>query len=467
MKTKKITTKIVVAVIAFILALFVSLPVLFSPVSAFGTDMESTVSGVLTDLQKDENFDTAKYPAVSNDYSLQVIQIAETTDKELLVYVYQPAHDTIDLTATSINISTAINESLSYKNYKLALLDNDGVFDKYQVEDFTIKADALRYYDISSIYRARNTSINDPSDATEVAYEVAKLYTACTVNDSVTYTCLETEVVTITSSVAGTIRYSNGVSWGAPTACDSHFVAFSCDYDMDKLMEADLYYVAHDYVSVCNFDYVGYTSYTTEERYAYLTADQTASNTDAGWFAREYTWKRIETVSSFLSSFGTDDSIDVDFTEEELNAIAEKEWCLKFVETNYNFSGAVNLMNYEESGTKVSDITILRLKFEMNGEVYNLGVVHNKINETIFGDADTPFDDVIEKVKEKIQNIGDNLPEWAKKLIAIALILLLLAVCSPFIPYLVKAVIWIVSLPFKLLGAIFKGIKKAFNNKKE
>lgn len=466
MKTKNLIIKIIISITAFLLTLLVFSPLLISPVSAFGdSGTENAISGVLADLEKDETFDAADYPAVSDDYSVQVIQIAETTDGELLVYVYQPSHDTISLTATSINISTAINESLSYKNYKLTLLNFKGVFAKYLVEDFTVKADALRYYDISSIYRAYNSTIDDSSSAAEIAYTIAKLYTACTINDEVTYTCLETEVVEITDSVAGMIRYPNGVSWGAPTACDSHFVAFSCDYEIDTLMEADVYYVAADYVFVTSSEMVGYTSYVKEDRYAYLTADQSSGNVDsAGWFAKTYTWNRIDNVAGFMQSIKDDEgNIDVDLSDSELAAISEKEWVLRFVETDYDFSGAVNLMHYEETGTEVTSVTILRLKFETNGEVYNLGVVHNKIKETIFGEADTPWDDFVESVEEFFDSDDDGLPEWVKLLITIVCGLLLLSAIIPILPYLVKIFLWIVSIPFKLISAIFKGIR----NKKE
>ena len=62
-------------------------------------------TGVLEDLCKDENFTTTLYPTKSNDYSLQVIQIAESTGKELFVYVYQPSGQAKNLCASSINIS--------------------------------------------------------------------------------------------------------------------------------------------------------------------------------------------------------------------------------------------------------------------------------------------------------------------------------------------------------------------------
>ena len=79
-------------------------------------------TGVLEDLCKDENFTTTLYPTKSNDYSLQVIQIAESTGKELFVYVYQPSGQAKNLCASSINISLKPRNDISnIRNYKLTL----------------------------------------------------------------------------------------------------------------------------------------------------------------------------------------------------------------------------------------------------------------------------------------------------------------------------------------------------------
>ena len=56
--------------------------------------------------------------------SLKIIQLAESVNKELFVYVYQPSGKAKDFKASSINISTTINDSISYCNriFRLLLL---------------------------------------------------------------------------------------------------------------------------------------------------------------------------------------------------------------------------------------------------------------------------------------------------------------------------------------------------------
>ena len=91
-----------------IILIFLCIACLFSFISpqiVFNSSAEETYSTVLSDLQKDPNFNIEEYPVVEGDYSLDVIAIAEGAEWELFVYVYQPS---ATLLATSINISTGI-----------------------------------------------------------------------------------------------------------------------------------------------------------------------------------------------------------------------------------------------------------------------------------------------------------------------------------------------------------------------
>ena len=118
-------------VFALLLTVCMALFIGLYPATAYAAIQDGVeYSSPVEDLKSDPDFDESLYPANEKDYSLQVVQIAESTDGELLVYVYQPSNGVKDYMATSINISTAINDSLYYKNYKLELLSKDGVFCK-------------------------------------------------------------------------------------------------------------------------------------------------------------------------------------------------------------------------------------------------------------------------------------------------------------------------------------------------
>ena len=120
---------------------------------AFADTNNTGYTNVLDDLQKDEDFDISKYPENTEDNSLQVIQIAESTDNHLFVYVYQPSGPTKDLRASSINIATDKTNATKYYNYKLKFINSNGVLYKYLVEDLTVTISNTRYYEIVSIYR--------------------------------------------------------------------------------------------------------------------------------------------------------------------------------------------------------------------------------------------------------------------------------------------------------------------------
>ena len=421
-KQKKVVFK---SSICFLL-LFVCL-LLFIPIGVYYAD--STYSNVLEDLQTDETFNINDYPLIENDYSLQVIQIAESIDNELLVYVYQPSGRALDFRASSINFSTSINDSFSPKNYSLTFINSNGVFFKYKVNDFKILPDLMRYYSIVSIFRPFNVLIDEQvsggNTVNEVSYEVGKLFTAVTVDNQVTYSCLDTETILVTDKYIGFVRYSNGFTL-YNQACDSHYVAFNTDKPMDKLMEVDIGYIRQDVTYHINL--TGSHRYSEGElitENVKLSDIDKGNNSAHGWFATQYNWQRIEKVTSFIADSQNN------LTNETKEILRGKQWVLRFYESDYQL---VNSATSYEYVTEVTDVTLLRLKFETNGVVYNLGVVDNKQS----GDL-TP---------------DNNPPEpWWKKIVKLLLLILILVVLVPLLP-------WIFVALFQILKYIFLGLWK-------
>ena len=399
---------------------------------------ERVYSGVLEDLQKDEDFNIDNYPVIENDYSLQVIQIAESNENELFVYTYQPMWSEY---ATSINISTGINDNLKYENYTLSYINHSSTLYKYKVDNFVVKEDSLRYYDISSIFREWDVNIDGvlagDNIGVEKSYKVAKLYTASTVNNNVTYVCNTSEVIEITNKHVGFIRYLNGF-WLWEESCDSHYVAFSTDRPIEKLMEADITYIAQ----------VGSGSMATgsfhvdsTETVSDIINPETVSNDPSGPFGHKYTWNRIEKVSDFIANK------DNDLTEETKKELEGMTWVLRFKETPYTeYNG---LYNPHYDATRISEVTILRLKFETNGDVYNLGVVDNKQT----GDVD-PDNNPYSWLKE--------LFKWFFRIIGIILLVVLIVACWPIVSVvlsaILKAAIWLIKMIGKGLGYFFYGL---------
>ena len=432
---------------------------LLLPCPVYAESVNNGYSSVLDDLKSDPNFDESLYPVNEKDYSLQVVQIAESKDGELLVYVYQPSNGIKDYTATSINISTAINDSLYYKNSKLELLSKDGVFCKYRVKDFTVKEEVLRYYDISSIFRKYDKDVDEglpeynENDINEVSYNVSKLFTAVSIDGSVIYSCLDTETIVIQNKYVGYLRYSNGFKL-YQDKCDSWFVAFSTDKPIDRLMEADVDYMIQDYTWFTDPNQ-GYQKFESHgeliKKSVTLNYTDVAGSTADGWFAHEYTWNRIESVDDFIAN--------EDLTEEAKKDLDNMDWVLRFAETNYTYRS-------DSSGeycnmSNVSEVTILRLEFETDGVIYNLGVVDNKQSPA---EGQTPDNNNTDELDWP--SFGDK--DWEKILGTVLLmigLILIVIMLAPLLPVLIRLVIWLITLPFRLIGAIVKSLKNIRRNK--
>lgn len=393
-------------------------------------------SDVMSDLQKDEDFNIEDYPLVENDYSLDVIHIAESVNNELFVYVYQPSGKAVNLKATTIRISTAINENFNPVDYDLELLNSSGVFYKYKVTGLTIKQENLRYYQITAIHRSWNEECDEPLEVggtiNEVAYDVSQLWIALNIDDQVYYSCTVSKTIEITGKYAGHLRYANAElfndSW-----TDAHFVAFSTDLKIDELLEANVGYVEtyYQYVegSLTHDGYLVVMDGPNDKSVTVKCDEMATLAPNYEWFPSSKTWSRIQTVGEFLE-------------EENLNSVAEEEikglqYVLRFAETlrtnAYDGVASDVATNFYE----ISEITILRLKFQTDGITYNLGVVDNKQT------GDNIPDNIFGGDKESVN--------WLLLFVITFVSLLVLIVLVIYAP---QSFTWI----FKLIGLIFKGL---------
>ena len=455
MTTKK---RLAVMLLAFVLGISAVITAAQVPVIA---KAESTITytNVLEDLQRDSSFSKENYPEKATDYSLQIIQLAESSDKELFVYVYQPSGQLKGLVASSINISTTINDAISYHNYKLELLNADGVFFKYKVSEFAVKDDAVRNYAITSVYRKWDKTIDpatgNDNTVTEVNYNVSKQYAFGTINGKPYVNCVDIDTIVVTDKFVGYVRYKDGFKLYVG-ACDSHFVAFNTDKPIDKLLEADVYYTTQSYDwSSAPFVGVQETFGTKTDEYAYLKYTDKVEHSGGGLFAGTYKWDRIQTIDDFIKGENRENIyhgavLDVKtsskLTDEALNELKGKKWVLRFAETNYSLSGYSTTGSTFESYTLVGDVTILRLKFETDGITYNLGTIDNKQS----GGKDP----------SNKTDIDVSLNDTGKKLAALIMLILAIILLAPVLPYIFKAIVLIVTLPINGIAALIKAIKR-------
>lgn len=437
----------------------------FSGGVAIGYAATSSVySNVLDDLKKDSNFSESYYPEKTDDYSLQVIQIAESSDNELFVYVYQPSGQTKDFTASSINISTTRYDDLSYNNYKLEKCNSNGVFYKYVVKDFSFLSDSARYYLITSIYRPFDVNIDTPASGdntiSEVPYAVAKQYCFSEINGQLYVTAENLDTITITDKFVGFVRYELGGFLAITWPCDSHFVAFNTDKPIDKLLEADVYYVSQDYTCLCSggsprFDLPSDNKVTLK-----YTDDKVVVQGN-GLFAPTYKWDTIETVEQFISENSEMENVysgaiinvsqGTVITEEGKQNLQGKKWVLRFALTEYHYP--VSPGPFIENLTVVGDVTILRLKFKTGTHTYNLGVIDNKQTGSQIPIGEGKLDVTLTPKGEL----------WGKIFGLIGLVLLfvfLYPILIPVLSVVVNGILWLITAPFKALAKLLKKKKE-------
>lgn len=459
-----------------LLLIFTLLASLFGAREAFAY-AEVRYTGALEDLRKAENFDPSYYPTKEGDYTVSLIQIAESKDNELFVYTYQPASDE-RITASSINISRTSELNVTPQNYYLTLLSREGVFCKYVVKDFKVSDEPTRYYAIPSIFRFWVNDIDgDQSGSqtvTEKPFEVAEQFRFGTLNGKEYVERKKIDVITVTSKFVGFVRYTGEYKLGfmntALTDFDCHFVAFNTDRRIDTLLEADLSYVKQDFSakSWVSGGTVPHYETTYGERSdqikVELMCDQSVDHTGSFIYGSSFSFNRIQSVTDFLSSeetsnvykCGVFETIEKRTLTDDVKAeLEDKSWVLRFLETNR--TNKTTLGGTEYSSTLVGDVTILRLKFVTDGITYNLGVVDNK---------QTGGTDPVNVIRRLL---GLN-PVIAWLLLAVILIVVLI-VLMPFLPailsflfklivWIVKAVVWLVSLPVRGVVVLVRAIKE-------
>lgn len=439
----------------------------FLPLTA-SAEESTEYSDVLEDLGKDESFNANDYPSNATDYSVNLIQVAEGENGELFVYVYQPSDSALDLTASYINMSTKHYEDITqnYKLYSLTLVNSNGVFDKYIVNDFTVSSDTYRYYNIATIYRsyspqADGSSLPGGGDTLgHKGYAVGKFIVAYGKGNDVTYEAKKIDVVEVEIVSAGIVRYSEGYLL-KQEYCDSHFVAFKVNnYDVKDVFDATITYTICDYSYSVGAGLDGTPTIRNEET---LTVDITeyekGESSGDGILGYDYEWPRIQTYAEFNSMLEEFENEKIVYEDEE---IASSEFVFSFLETDYSVSTGVGTSTFISK--RVTDVGILRLHFATDTGVYNLGAVSDLVSDDGEPDVEIGADNNFENAMEDF--FGDSF-----SFIFLLILLLFILVLAIYLKPLFRAIgkgfkeifsmIWsVITMPFQLIGHLFSNKRR-------
>ncbi len=475
-------------------------------------------SDVLTDLQKDPTFNIEKYPEKVKDYTSDMIQLAESEDRELFVYVYMPNRyyttntgKKIDTAPVQVSMSVADNaKEQHYKLYELEELSTYKTITKFMVTNVEVDTTKkVRYYSVSMQYRPWDKELGGTiGDDGNQAEDVGKLWTAETTDKGVKYTETHKQVIEIKNPVAGIVRYKKDrvpANWGKD-GVDNHFIAFDTDLPIDDLLEADVSYLTFatskdvgapedKVVNVSLGMTVFYLNFLTEsgvdcgevdlskqsERqriarmYAkhmgsYISGNITIKKDEkytfgtGGWFSEDkYTWNRIMQAKDFEKTWQKGEG-KVESGEYKLDDILSRQWVLCYRETPYDQVNNVFEDWFDSTGGYWYDfeITVLRLKFETNGKVYDMGTVSNKVDQKVTITGNKP--------KGFWESVGDFFEDNWEWLVAILIVIILFIIFMPFMPtilsvvwkvikLLLKGLWWVLCLPFKGIAALVRKIR--------
>ena len=439
MKTKAFINKILCVAAALVLSLFCVFESVFTKPVKVRAD-EVVYTDVLADLQKDSSFNVEDYPAKADDTSLQVIQIAESVNGELFIYVYQPCHDTLDLRAAGVSMYNGYSENgrdFSPLRYDLTLLSSNGVFEKYLVNDYVVTADSERWYNIVTLYRRADKSIDKDivGGTTDlIGIPVGQQWRFYYYNDELmvehgTFKTLYVDIIT-----ADNIIFNNGLTMGNLAGLynygNAHFVSFNVEeYVIKRIYDADVTYKSRDitlyYGAFRPDDYYG----DYEQHTVTLRENDTASFNGTGWLGQTVEWNRISKSSDFIANLEKQ-KVDVSVCKE---AVLSSQWTFAFCETPKSITAVTGMTI--DSYTEISEVAVLRLHFlDDRDREYNLGVVSNVVTEDdIPGGSFVPIEVAIDELWSDVLEFFSDMLGWVIGIALLVLGVIAVAIFAPWI----------------------------------
>ncbi len=466
--TKKRLNKFVYIISAFVLFVVtlvltggaVVLPVIANA-DTIGAD------SVITDLSKDDTFTTSDYPIKRGDYSLNVIQIGESANGELFIYVYQPSGDN-KTKATTISIAEQLNNSdeLQPVLYSLKLVDRSLTLYKYKVEKFAVSNAKERFYNLIMIQRPFISGVdNESGNGTTTdrkAYGIGQYWYATTdKSKNVSYKMLNVEVVEIINPFASRIRNKKASSSNFYYQ-DNYYIAFSTNRNIDNLLSATVSYRIQDYFykenNVLGFDSTSFwekSVFSNEKlREKDIYANEVIDLEQQGFtllfglidLNEKYSWGRIQSSADFIKNAGASSS--------DNDEVKKLQWVLMFDEVSvYQYQSTGGLISrVEENGQIIDNVTVLRLEFIENGITYNLGTV----SDTVSGEHN--FGGSVSSDKDK------NILWWVWLIVAVVALFIIGLLCALIKPlfngvkFVLKWLWYIVSAPFRFIAWLIQKI---------
>lgn len=460
-------------IFAVLIVIFV---LLFSliPTSSFAFAEDQIYSDVLEDLQQDESFDINDYPVNQTDFSLTLMQLAEGNDKSLLAYVYQPSASKFNVLASKIRMS--VDGGQNYDDFNLTLLSRNGVFFKYKVDNYvTDPASSVnREYKVVSLFRPADAALGDTvldehnNTISYIAYPVGWSFTASNHEGVLYYGKEALETVTVSDMYCGQLKFEDdhitsvirGLLGNVDHYAMLHFIAFSLPVQIDKLTGANVRYVLNTALKTTTYpgNTVSEDTTSTSSGVISLSAEEHDSY-QGGVFGHTYTWSQVMTKDDFVNNVVSNSSafFRSDLTEGGSADLEGKQYVLCVTTTQYH----LNYLTYDGGSTIteerqfLTDETVLQISYMKDGSTYIRGVVSNYQS----GDGIADNDEKYGPNADWWKNWWEEAKQWLW-IFLLVLGVILLAILLYFLSPIIKALWWVITLPFKAIKRLFSKNKE-------
>ena len=383
----------------------------------------------------------------------------------------------------TISISTSVSDenyniTENYEKFRLRYINSEATWYKYEILDLPNLDYTTRRYHIEEIFVV--------GQAAYLGFQIDEVYIFNGItNDSMQVFNEEIETITITDKEV--VFYCHGDSMDffvkdtgimnpKDIYTDAWYIFFNTDKKIDELMEIELTYTQYDYhlhhvfipsvetavteeyieenKSLYPNDYENgksYVNYHESEITVIEPGTTKVSYTDNKWFGKyDISYENLDNILD-LKEYQAQDSDKFIFTDYA-NKYA---WGVHFKDTERFYDSLGNstsgmIQYYDLDGSGMSDVAILRLKFKTSGIVHNCYAV------------DVPTDDFTGESAE----VDTKFEEWFEKILALVGILVFVVIIGYLLPVfkalfeglgvILKWILVIISLPFRLIGSLFR-----------
>lgn len=466
-------------IICLILSFVMLICLLAVPIYADSKNIDITSTGVRADLA---SMGEDKLSCLSDTYCI-FIAMSQYYDLSgnLRSYLYfnLPTWALKYQDGLCVSISTAVSDANyniteSFTNYDLRYVNHESTWYKFEILGLPNIDKTTRRYNIAEIIaKDAQTSLNFYVEETYIFHGIE--------NDRIEVFNQEVETITITDKEVKFYCYGDGetlffretnIMQPNDIYTDAWYIFFNTDKKMDQLLEVELTYQQYNYhfyqtmLGVIKDDEVteaaieemknansiflsdfnsgrSYVNYLDKEVSVISPGTTKVGYTDKGWFGSYDTYyeelDNIMDLRAYKAQSG-DEFVFSDYADKYAWGVHFKDTSRSFEDwATSNLDLASNL-----DGCGMSDVAILRLKFQTNGIVKNCYAIDDPTDDFTGGsvDVDTKFEDLFEKMF---------------MLIGMVVLVVLAGYLLPVFNFVFEGVTIVLSFPFKIMSRWFSG----------